>query len=82
MSFHIIYHLYTTDIDREATPAPQQQQISAVEDIGPNFDRLWSYTCKATQTRNVSCLSWNKSNPVSIRLCTSHQNFQLNPIMF
>lgn len=49
------------DIDQEVTAAPQQLAVS--DDVGPNFDRLWSYVCKSTQGRNVSCLSWNKSNP-------------------
>ncbi|WAR24226.1 DNAI4-like protein [Mya arenaria] len=49
-----------TDIDGESVTATPAQ---LVEDVGPNFDRLWSYTCKATQGRNVSCLSWNRSNP-------------------
>ncbi|XP_052239028.1 dynein axonemal intermediate chain 4-like isoform X2 [Dreissena polymorpha] len=47
------------DIDDTTVVPPQQ----LVQDMGPNFDRLWSYTCKGTQGRNVSCLSWNKSNP-------------------
>ncbi|XP_053395238.1 dynein axonemal intermediate chain 4-like isoform X2 [Mercenaria mercenaria] len=49
------------DIDQDTSTAPQQLAVS--DDVGPNFDRLWSYTCKGTQGRNVSCLSWNKSNP-------------------
>ena len=57
-----VYVILVTDIDQDATGAAQQLAVS--DDIGPNFDRLWSYTCKGTQGRNVSCLSWNKSNPV------------------
>ncbi|XP_060590688.1 dynein axonemal intermediate chain 4-like isoform X2 [Ruditapes philippinarum] len=49
------------DIDQDLSAATQQLAVSG--DVGPNFDRLWSYTCKGTQGRNVSCLSWNKSNP-------------------
>lgn len=41
------------------------QQLS-VSDMGPNFDRLWSYQCPLTKGRNVSSMSWNKLNPVSI----------------
>lgn len=38
------------------------QQLS-VADMGPNFDRLWSYQCPLTKGRNVSSVSWNKHNP-------------------
>ncbi|KAL4236328.1 WD repeat-containing protein 78 [Mactra antiquata] len=48
------------DIDQDSSAAPQQLAVS--DGVGPNFDRLWSYMCKATHGRNVSCLSWNKSN--------------------
>ena len=53
--------LFFLDIDREASNLSQ----IAVSDMGPNLDRLWSYVCPLTKGRNVSCLAWNKSNPVS-----------------
>lgn len=50
------------DIDREVTEMGDKQ-VSMVSDMGPNFDRLWSYSCKLTNGRNISCMSWNKLNP-------------------
>ena len=41
------------------TPAP----IEA--DVGPNLDRLWAYQCSHTKNQNVSCIAWNRLNPVS-----------------
>nr|KAG5695976.1 hypothetical protein BaRGS_023355 [Batillaria attramentaria] len=50
-----------SDVDREV---PNTSQIAlSVPDLGPNLDRLWSYVCPLTKGRNVSCLTWNKSNP-------------------
>lgn len=40
-----------------------QSNINLIADMGPNLDRLWSYYCPLTKGRNVSCLTWNKSNP-------------------
>jgi hypothetical protein len=54
------YLFLELDKDSSAT-----QQLS-VADMGPNFDRLWSYQCPLTKGRNVSSLTWNKLNPVSI----------------
>lgn len=34
--------------------------------LGPYLDRLWDYKCPLTKGRNVSCMVWNKQNPVSI----------------
>ncbi|XP_062586196.1 dynein axonemal intermediate chain 4-like isoform X1 [Saccostrea cucullata] len=50
------------DMDRESTELGDKQ-VSMVSDMGPNFDRLWSYSCKLTNGRNISCMSWNKLNP-------------------
>ncbi|KAK3090322.1 hypothetical protein FSP39_010938 [Pinctada imbricata] len=50
------------DIDRESSEG-SDKQVSVMGDMGPNFDRLWSYSCKLTNGRNVSSLSWNKLNP-------------------
>ncbi|XP_059146873.1 dynein axonemal intermediate chain 4-like isoform X2 [Physella acuta] len=35
----------------------------SVHDVGPNLDRLWSYTCNVTKGRNISCMAWNRKNP-------------------
>ena len=58
----MLFHF--SDIDSELSATPQQLAVS--DGMGPNFDRLWAYTCKMTQGRNVSCLSWNRVNPVSV----------------
>ncbi|KAI8774111.1 WD repeat-containing protein 78, partial [Biomphalaria glabrata] len=34
----------------------------SVLDMGPNLDRLWSYTCHLTKDKNVSCMAWNRVN--------------------
>ena len=53
-----------TDIDRapDTTGPP-----AAVQNMGPNLERLWTYNCQLTKGRNVSCMAWNTLNPVSIR---------------
>ena len=38
----------------------------SVVDAGPNLDRLWAYHCALTKDRNISCLAWNRVNPVSL----------------
>ena len=48
-----------TELDKDSSAT---QQLS-VADMGPNFDRLWSYQCPLTKGRNVSSLTWNKLNP-------------------
>ena len=58
---HVAASFLNSDIDREQSSLSQ----IAVSDMGPNLDRLWSYVCPLTKGRNVSCLAWNKSNPVS-----------------
>ncbi|XP_041356951.1 dynein intermediate chain 4, axonemal-like isoform X2 [Gigantopelta aegis] len=35
----------------------------AVQDMGPNLERLWTYNCQLTKGRNVSCMVWNTLNP-------------------
>ncbi|RUS86621.1 hypothetical protein EGW08_005637 [Elysia chlorotica] len=41
----------------------EKSSAVAVQDLGPNLDRLWSYNCNLTRGKNVSCIAWNKSNP-------------------
>lgn len=37
-----------------------------VKDIPPPYlESLWSYGCNLTQDNNVSCMAWNRMNPVS-----------------
>lgn len=57
------YLFFLPDIDVETPEAPVKQTMVAA--VGPNFDRLWAYSCGLTKGRNVSSLSWNKLNPVS-----------------
>ena len=54
----------------------QQQQQETKEEtiptkIGPNLSRLWSYECTATKALTVTCLAWNKQNPVGFSFFTS-----------
>ncbi len=57
-------------------PAPPPSVTEPITQLGPNLDRLWAYTCNLTKGRNVSCMSWNKINSVSIAysryLCAEH----------
>ena len=59
---------------KKKTPAPPAQQqasnIAVPQDFGPNLERLWEYKCPLTKGRNVSCIAWNKENPVSACLVT------------
>ena len=53
-SFDDIKHVFVnicTDIDKEQEPS--DKQVNLMPDMGPNFDRLWSYSCKLTAGRNV-----------------------------
>ena len=62
--------LLPVDIDRivEEEPAEGSTTSGAVNiaQLGPNLDRLWAYTCNLTKGRNVSCMSWNNHNKVSM----------------
>lgn len=31
---------------------------------GPTLEKLWTYSSPLTKDRNVSCIAWNKKNPV------------------
>lgn len=57
------------DVDVAAPPETKKEtsvaQQMSIADMGPNIDRLWSYTCPMTKGRNVSSMTWNKLNPVS-----------------
>ena len=54
----------------EETHNSQQESSTATKEeviptkIGPNLSRLWSYDCTATKSLSVTCLVWNKHNPV------------------
>ena len=49
--------------EEEAKPKKGAGQIT-VSDMGPILDRLWAYQCPLTKGRNVSCMAWNRTNPV------------------
>lgn len=49
------------DADKLASPA-----VISLTELGPNLDKLWTYSCSITKGRNVSCMAWNPSNPVCI----------------
>ena len=55
------------DID-QIQEKDDEKPVSAtpiVTDVGPNLDRLWAYQCSHTKNQNVSCIAWNRLNPVS-----------------
>ena len=55
-----------TDKDKEkkTVPNPASTAVIPHHDLGPNLDRLWEFKCPLTKGRNVSCIAWNKENPV------------------
>ncbi|XP_077981202.1 dynein axonemal intermediate chain 4-like [Glandiceps talaboti] len=48
------------DIDKEKDE--EEGAAPVIAQLGPNIDRLWAYSSGVTKGRNVSCMSWNKSN--------------------
>lgn len=62
-SFVTIFFIQDID-DEKKEDIPTSSSISLAQ-LGPNLNKLWSYTCALTKGRNVSCLAWNKRNPVS-----------------
>lgn len=51
------------DIDSIKPVDDEEEEAKlAVANMGPNLDRLWSYSCPLTKGKNVSCMSWNKVN--------------------
>ena len=56
--------LLFTDIDAEKSE-DEEAASAVVTLLGPTLGKLWSYSCNLTKGRNVSCMAWNKLNPVS-----------------
>ena len=52
---------------RKKTTSSVAAAIMVPHEVGPAVDRLWTYQCPITKGRNVSCMTWNRSNPVSHR---------------
>ena len=53
------------DVDVEKSDGEEASSAAAtLAQLGPNLHKLWSYSCNLTKGRNVSCLAWNKLNPV------------------
>lgn len=52
------------DIDAERSEE-EEASSAAVSLLGPTLSKLWTYSCALTKGRNVSCMAWNKLNPVS-----------------
>lgn len=52
----------------------------SVTDAGPNLDRLWAYHCTLTKDRNISCVTWNRVNPVSSSKLSLTNSPQNNPV--
>ena len=58
--------LFFLDIDAEKPDAEDASSaVATLAQLGPNLHKLWNYSCNLTKGRNVSCMAWNKLNPVS-----------------
>ena len=60
--------LILADVDKPQGDEDSKPSKVPQGDLGPNLDRLWAYTCPLTKGLNVSCIAWNKINPVSITM--------------
>ncbi|CAH1772344.1 unnamed protein product [Owenia fusiformis] len=60
------------DIDKVTK---EDTMLGALEEMGPNLDRLWSFSCPLTKGRNVSCMSWNRANPDLVAIGYSQFEF-------
>ena len=68
---HVLRFFLDIDVKPEEEEKPQTTIPSttapiAAADLGPNLDRLWAYQCPLSKGRNVSCMAWNRVNPVCI----------------
>lgn len=53
--------------DPDAIPVSSNRPRIDDNDVGkilPNLERLWDYKCNITRGRNISAMTWNRSNPV------------------
>ena len=53
--------------DSSAETVVVRPHSPSIIDTGPNLDRLWAYHCALTKDHNISCVSWNRVNPVRAR---------------
>ncbi|CAB3991989.1 Hypothetical predicted protein, partial [Paramuricea clavata] len=53
------------DIDEKVEKDPDKlpSPVISLTELGPNLDKLWTYSCSMTKGRNVSCMAWNPQNP-------------------
>ncbi|XP_028413051.1 WD repeat-containing protein 78-like isoform X2 [Dendronephthya gigantea] len=51
------------DVKVEKDPEKLPSPVVSVTELGPNLDKLWTYSCSITKGRNVSCMAWNPQNP-------------------
>lgn len=66
---NLYFRSLSLDIDVEKSDGEEASSAAAtLAQLGPNLHKLWSYSCNLTKGRNVSCLAWNKLNPVSSHL--------------
>ena len=56
-------HQAQQQVQQQAQQQETKEEIIPTK-IGPNLSRLWSYECSATKAFTVTCLAWNKQNPV------------------
>ncbi|EDV22267.1 uncharacterized protein TRIADDRAFT_29402, partial [Trichoplax adhaerens] len=65
----------------DAVPPSSNRPRIADNDVGkilPNLERLWDYKCSITRGRNISAMTWNKSNPdiIAVGYCQFGYNEQ------
>lgn len=67
VSIIIVILFCNTDIDEKVEKDPDKlpSPVISLTELGPNLDKLWTYSCSMTKGRNVSCMAWNPQNPVS-----------------
>ena len=66
---NLYFRSLSLDIDVEKSDGEEASSAAVtLAQLGPNLHKLWSYSCNLTKGRNVSCLAWNKLNPVSSHL--------------
>lgn len=66
-SQYLVLSFPPKDIDAKVEKDPEKlpSPVVSLTELGPNLDKLWTYSCSITKGRNVSCMAWNPQNPVS-----------------
>ena len=72
-SLHRIIFFLDIDQKEESEDKLSTPSVSLTE-LGPNLDKLWGYSCSITKGRNVSCVAWNRLNPVSVSFSINYNH--------